>query len=126
MRRLRVVARLQCRWLMRVTMLPPPPSFRIAAWARLNAIWFGVVDVLVRRLGPAVRAVRGGAALLGPGPASQCPASPTVTAPWRVTRATAVTTWAPHQGRRAPPDDRPTAVEVRGAADLETRPSMTG
>ena len=59
MRRLRVVARLQCRWLMRVTMLPPPPSFRIAAWARLNAIWFGVVDVLVRRLGPAVRAVRG-------------------------------------------------------------------
>jgi hypothetical protein len=101
---------------MRETILPPPPSVRIAAWARLNAIWFGVVDVFARCLGGVFRAVqRDVAELLGPAEVSLPLGSLGALAPGRAARVTAAT-WAPHLHRDASREERPTAVEVRRPA----------
>ena len=112
MRPAALVARLQRAATMRETMLPPPPSARILAWARLNAIWFRVVDVLGRRLGGAVlAAARRSAEILGLEEARLSLGS--LGAPERAARTTAAT-WAPHLvPHGAPREEQPTAVDVR-------------
>ena len=98
---------------MRETMLPPQPSTRIAAWARLNAIWFGVVDVVGRQLGVAVRVIRRGAELVGPGEVPLHLSSLGVVVPRRATRPTRATSWSRPSPRGAPHEERATSVEVR-------------
>jgi hypothetical protein len=106
----------------REPILPPPPSTRLALWAVLNALWFRVVDTVVRRLGGAVRVARRGVALLGPEEGADRLGSITVLA--REGRLSSLlgrlamersASSAPRPRRPAPGDDRPTAVEVRRA-----------
>jgi hypothetical protein len=101
----------------RLTILPPPPSLRLALWAALNASWFHLVDRVGRWSRRAVQAARHVPVLF-------CPEEPagSIAALARAGRLSSLmgrlardrlARTTPFPRLFCPGDDRPTRVEGR-------------